>query len=311
MTIPWVTVWGFGAEIKSTKDSLLVRQDGKVTRYPFDEVSHLLIAGGHSLNTAVLERLAERRIPVSFFDVHGKPVGGLYGEGGPRLSAAQREIPVHKFAMATIQDSLGERMRFLNELAESDPSGLFYKGELDILNAARDELNFLVTLPEIGRVFSFTKAMYYEILSRAVPQTLGYRRRVLPPYLDPVNAMFSHGYAVLYATFTLACTGAGLDLSRGALYGVVEPVPGGGGACVLDLMEPAMVPMVDRVIVKMAAGGALEGRYEAAGRCILSEELKTEFTSRLHEAINPALIEENVQRYAGAVKNGGDVVLHY
>jgi CRISPR/Cas system-associated endonuclease Cas1 len=74
-----------------------------------------------------------------------------------------------------------------------------------------------------------------------------------------VNAMFSHGYAVLYATFALACTGAGLDLSRGALYGVVEPVPGGGGACVLDLMEPAMVPMVDRVIVKWQPGELLRG----------------------------------------------------
>ena len=311
MTVPWVTVWGFGAEIKSTKDSLLVRQDGKVTRYPLDEVSHLLIAGGHSLNTVVLERLTERGIPVSFFDVHGKPVGGLYGGGGPRLSAAQRGIPVHKFAMATIQASLGERMRFLNELAESDPAGLFYKGELEVLNAARDELNFLITLPEIGRLFSFTKAMYYEILSRAVPQTLEYHRRVLPPYPDPVNAMFSHGYAVLYATFTPACIGAGLDLSRGAFYGEIEQAPGGRGACVLDLMEPATISMVDRVVVKMAAEGVLDGGYELAGRCILSEELKTEFSSRLHEAINLASIEDNVQRYAETVKNGGDVILHY
>ena len=309
--IPWVTVRGYGAEIKSTKDSLLVRQNGKMTRYPLDEVSHLLIAGGHTLSTSALGHLAEHHIPVSFFDDHGKPLGGLYGEKGPSLAAAQKEIPIHKFAMGTIQASLGERMRFLNELAESDPSGLFLKGELDILNASRDELNFLITLPEIGRVFSFTKAMYYEILSRAVPKDLGYHRRVRPPYPDPVNVMFSHGYMVLYALFSLACTGAGLDLDRGALYGEIEPVFGGRGACVLDLMEPAMVPMVDRVIVKMAAGGLIDKEYENAGRCILSEELMRMFNERLHESMNTAVIEENVQRYAATVKDGGDLVLHY
>ena len=68
--------------------------------------------------------------------------------------------------------------------------------------------------------------MYYEILSRTLPKTLGFLRRTQPPFMDLVNVMMSHGYAVMYATFAVACTGAGLDLSRGALYGEIVPVIG-------------------------------------------------------------------------------------
>jgi hypothetical protein len=35
------------------------------------------------------------------------------------------------------------------------------------------------------------------------------------------------------------------------------------------------------------------------------------FNERLHESMNTAVIEENVQRYAATVKDGGDLVLHY
>ena len=309
--IPWVTVWGYGSEIKATRDSLLIRRKGGLTRYALDDMRHLLIAGGHTLHTSVLERLAERGVAVSFFTAHGKPVGGLYGRGAPSLAAAQREIPVHKFAMASIRSSLDERLRYINELAESDPEGLYFKGEFDILQAAREELEFLITLPEIGRAFSLTKTMYYEIIGRMIPKELGYRRRSTPPFTDPVNVMMSHGYAVLYANFALACTGAGLDLSRGALYGQIVPAAGGRSGCVLDLMEPATVSMVDRVIIRMAMEGRLNGAYELTNRCLLSDELKEEFMKRLHGSIDSALIEENVSRYAESVKDGREILFHY
>lgn len=309
--IPWVTVWGYGSEIKATRDSLLIRRKDGLTRYALDDMRHLLIAGGHTLHTSVLERLAERGVAVSFFTAHGKPVGGLYGRGAPSLAAAQREIPVHKFAMASIRSSLDERLRYINELAESDPEGLYFKGEFDILQAAREELEFLITLPEIGRAFSLTKTMYYEIIGRMIPKELGYRRRSTPPFTDPVNVMMSHGYAVLYANFALACTGAGLDLSRGALYGQIVPAAGGRSGCVLDLMEPATVSMVDRVIIRMAMEGRLNGAYELTNRCLLSDELKEEFMKRLHGSIDSVLIEENVSRYAESVKDGREILFHY
>ena len=58
----WVTVWGFGADIRAAGDTLFVREKGKSTadRYPLNEVSHLIIAGDNILRTAVIEKCQEK-----------------------------------------------------------------------------------------------------------------------------------------------------------------------------------------------------------------------------------------------------------
>ena len=52
-------------------------------------------------------------------------------------------------------------MRYLHELSEKNPS-LYLKGEFEIIAGARSELEFLITLPELARVFTLTKMMYYD-----------------------------------------------------------------------------------------------------------------------------------------------------
>ena len=307
--IPWVTVWGFGASVSATKNTLIVTQNGKTTHYPLDEISHLLIAGGHNLQTSAVIRLRERDIPVSFFDAHGKPLGTLSTTGEPELKARQKNLPAHKFALSLINASIDTRMILLHELSGKREGGIFYKGELEILTKTQDELKYLVTMQEFWRVFSLNKNMYYEILSRAVPERLGYRRLKNPPYTDPVNVLFSIGYSVLYADAAVACRGAGLDLSTGALFGSIEPCK--SGACVYDIIEAAKPTMVDRVVLDLASEGAIEKNYETGARCFLSDELLSTFYKRLMKSVSRTVLEDNVKRYADAVKGLCDPVFRF
>lgn len=299
--LPWVTVWGFGSEIKTTRDSLLVSHKGKTERYSLDEIRHVIICGNHNLKTSAVETFSKKDIAVSFFDVHGNPTGMLYSGKEPALSQHQKNLPVHKFALTSIMYSIEARMRLLHEYSEKIEGGIYYKGEFEILSGARAELDYLITLAELGRVFSLTKNMYYEILSRAVPEELGFHRRVKAPYSDPVNALLSHGYAVLYADISTSCIGAGLDLTKGALFGEIEPVGNGKMPCVLDILEPASVYMVDKIVVDLAREGKINGQYETNQRCILSDELLAEFNKRLMSSINHEIISANVKHYADAV----------
>jgi CRISPR-associated endonuclease Cas1 len=303
MPVPWVTVWGYGADIRATRDTLTVRRNGQTEKHRLSDVSHLLIAGGHTLHTASLRHLLACRIPVSFFDVHGKPAGRLSvpGKNPYPLESVQKHAPPHRFAMAVITASLKARMLFLHELAERSPDGLFYQGEFEILTEAANEIAYLVTLQEISRVFSLTEAMYYEVLSRAVPKDLGYRRRIKPPYMDPVNAMFAHGYAVLYATAAVAVEGAELDPSIGIL-------PDSEGL-VFDLMEAAKTPMVDRVVIGMA--DCLQDGYDLNLRCVLSEEVMAELNRRLAESVNGQRIAGNVQAFRKALEDGDEWSLRF
>ncbi len=77
---------------------------------------------------------------------------------------------------------------------------LFYEGELEFLQKSREELAFLIKLDEIRRLHRLVSDMYYEIISRSLPPDLGFRRRGTRPHTDPVNAMLSFGYAMLFGT---------------------------------------------------------------------------------------------------------------
>lgn len=305
----WVTVWGFGADITAAGDTLFVREKGKSTadRYSLNEISHLIIAGDNILHTAVIEKCQEKNIPISFFDIRGNPAGCLFMEN-PRLSAAQDAVSAHVYAKAVIESSLAARMRHLHELAEQH--GEFYrKGEVEILMQARNELEYLITLPELARVYTLTKDMYYEIISRAVPQELGCRRRTEDVFADPVNTLFSIGYAALYATVNAACRGAGLDTKKSSFF--KKHIPCRGDPCVCEIMEPALVPMVDRIVIQMAEQGLLDGAVRSGKRWIFPEKTKAVFSARLKESIDCLCIEANVKAYAEAVMAGKAPEFHY
>jgi len=301
--VPWVIVWGYGANIRATRGTLTIREGSSRRSYPLSSIRHLLIAGGHTFETAAVAHLTANKISVSFFDVHGEPTGMVRPLGYPAcpLRSAQKNIPVHRFAMSVIVSSLQSRMRYLNELGSGREDGLYYKGELEILTDASCELEFLITLPELARIFSLTRNMYYEILSRVAAPELGYRRREKPPYQDPINAMFAHGYAVLYASTAVSVIGAGLDPEIGSLYGPVIPPKMNRSVCVMDIMEPLMTPMVDRVAMDMVQEGIVAGQYEISSRCLLSENLMKEYNHRLASSIDSDALDRAVAEYADAV----------
>ena len=266
--IPWVTVWGYGSDINAKGKTLFVRNKRCNTpaRYQLDSVSHLLIAGNHVLHTEVIEKCSAGNIPISFFDIHGNPMGTLCLHEKPHLIDAQQDIPVHLFALSMITSAIEARMRFLHDLSEGKED-IYYRGEFDIMNQTRSELNYLITIPELSRAFTLTRDMYYEILSRAVPKNLGYRRRNEGTPKDPVNLLFSIGYAMLYARIEIACMGAGLDPNIGSIYG--KEIPCSRGACVREIMEPAMVSVVDRAVIQIAQEGWLSDAIRLGEHYIL------------------------------------------
>jgi len=306
---PWVTVWGYGADISATHNTLLVREKGVSVpaRYSLNEVSHLLIAGDNVLHTSAVLKCAEHNIPISFFDIRGRPSSTLQKPLSLRHSSPDL-APSHTSAKSMIESSIEARMRFLHELAEIH-ADLYRMGEFDIIAGARAELDYLITLPELARIFTLTKNMYYEIISRVVPAELGYHRRVEGISPDPVNMLFSKGYAALYATVQTACIGAGIDLSRSSIYGKVIPCT--GSPCVREIMEPAMVPMVDRIVIDIASNVDLSMAYQQESRWVIPDMVEETYYRRLSTSIDVACIEANVGAYLNAIREGSPPEYHY
>jgi CRISPR-associated endonuclease Cas1 len=290
--VPWLPVLGNGGHIKATTHELVIAYGNKTQRYPIQEVKHLLVVGGHTLHTSAVTNLLKAGAVITFFDVDGTPVGHLspYGyQPDERVRRAQEQASPHRFAQSLATASLQSRLLLLEELYGLTGQDIFYAGELDFLYQAREELAASVTMDELRRLSRLTSDMYYEILSRTLPPELGFRRRAGRPYQDPVNAMFSLGYAMLYGNCSVSLIGAHLNLDHGMLH--VGP-----GSLVYDLMEPLKATMVDRTVLRFVRSGITDKDYERSEkRCYLDANFSSRLVAALRESIDQSRIDAQVR----------------
>jgi CRISPR-associated protein Cas1 len=305
---PWISVSGFGAHIKSTARSLIIQKKNTIEEYPLDDVKSLLVVGGHTIHSAAILNLIRHGACISFFEADGTPAGTICPPALTGLSEIydlQKKIPRQRFAIALAQASVQARLFCMEREEEQKNLRLFYEGELEFLQKSRDELSFLIRLEEIRRLHRLISDMYYEIMSRSLPAELGFRRRSTRPHMDPVNAMLSLGYAMLFGNCTVAAAGARLDADSGLLHD-------GKNSLIYDLIDPLKPGMVDTVVFALAREGLKEGDFELTpGRCILADDLVREMTGRLHASISLDTINRQVLGLADALRTGSSFTVLY
>ncbi|MDD4566341.1 CRISPR-associated endonuclease Cas1 [Methanoculleus chikugoensis] len=291
-TEPWLPVFGYGGHIKATTQELIIARGSNTRRYPLQTVKHLLIVGGHTLHTSAVTNLLKAGAAITIFDIDGTPVGYLYPYGyrpDEAVRLAQERAGPHRFAQPLARAALQSRLLLLEELYDQTGHDIFYAGELDFLYQAREELSASVTMENLRRLSRLTADMYYEILSRTLPPELGFRRRTSRPYLDPVNAMFAFGYAMLYGNCCVSVVGAHLDPNLGMLHE-------GAGSFVHDLIEPQKASMVDRAVIRFAREEISSGDYECGEkRCYLGSDISARLSAALRDSIDQARIDAQVR----------------
>jgi CRISPR-associated protein Cas1 len=298
--VPWLTVSGYGAHIKSTPTQLIIQRKGEIQNHPLRSVHHLVIAGGHTIHTSAIINLLKAGGAISFLDQDSNPVGFLHPplrHPDEEVKAVQKMAPAHRYALAIAIGAIQARILRLEKLGEGSSWEILYQGELEFLHTSLREMEFLVKLDEVRRLFSLTTDMYYEILSRTLPPDLGFKRRTRRPHQDPVNAMLSFGYAMLFSRCMQAVSGANLDPDLGMLHE-------GTGSFVYDLIEPLKPGMVDDVVFEIARKGLMEGDYEYGDRrCHLSEGLIERLLARLYSSVNSEEIDDMVARFRDSLLN--------
>lgn len=299
--VDWVVVPGSGAHIRSGPDRLVISQYGRVTEYDLEHLSHLLLAGRHTIQTATIARLVRRGVRISFLDPDGETVGVVRGDGEReqgRLARLQELLPSHNIALSIAAYTAHQRLGLLGELDVG-----FLSGELDVLRQLIAELPNLIRLKELRRAHRLIGDMYYEIVGRSLPAELGFRRRTRPPYLDPVNALLSLSYGILSAGILASCVGARLDPSIG-------PLTEGEHALVQDLGDCFRTEMVDRTLFFLLREGLRSTAFDrSAVGCQLSEALVQEVSRHLRRSIDQARIDRQVMQYIGVLEGDHEFVV--
>ena len=305
---PWLLVSGFGTHIKSTQTTLIIRKKNSIEEYPLDSIKNLLVIGGHTISSSTITNLVKKGAYITFFEPDCTPIGIIrpFGDkNDTEIHRIQQAVPRHRFAIAIAQAAIKSRLFAIERIQEMQNSSLFYEGEQQFLHSSEQELQYLIKLDEIRRLHRLTADMYYEIMSRNIPPDFGYRRRTIRPQSDPVNAMLSFGYAMLFGNCCVSLIGARLDPDSGLLYE-------GRGSLVQDLIEPLKADMIDRVVYQIARESLTLSDFEQTpGKCMLSDDLIHQMIGFFHSSIDNKKIDEMVYTLYHAMMNASEFIIRY
>lgn len=295
ITIPWHSVFGFGAHIKASSTTLSIRQKSDFREIPLEKVGHLLLVGGHNLHTSAVSHLLKQNSSISFFDADASPLGILhpYGESScGEMENLQRKTPVYHAASEILRSSVKSKMNLIDEVMKEAGRVLFYEGEYELFLKSLEDVEYLVKIDELRRLQRLISDMYYEVVSRGLNPIHGFKRRTKRPHNDPVNAMLSIGYAMLFGNVSVSVAGSYMNPD----YGVLSE---GGGSLINDLMGPLKAGMVDSAVFRVSREYLSPEYYETGTkRCHLREDLTSVLSDCLHKSIDQKRIDMVVSSYA-------------
>ena len=228
---------------------------------PIREISKILLYGNIHLTTPVISTCLTRQIPVVFLSQSGKYKGHLWSADGGEITSefaqferrndenfrleTARSLVRGKLQNSKILLLRLNRKRRVRQVAEAIGS----------LNANLRSLWMAQTVDQIRGLEGTSAAQYFPALGRLV-QVEAFRmtKRTRRPPTDPINALLSFGYTLLYNHVLSLILVEGLNPYIGNLHRSDRKET----HLAFDLMEVFRSPVVDSLVLRLVNQGIIK-----------------------------------------------------
>lgn len=309
-----------GAVVRLSSHSLLVcKGKEKLAQMPLIRLEAVLLFGPVQITTQAMEALLEEGIEVAFLTLSGKLRGRLHSISAKnvfvRLAQYERALDdefVLQTAKIIVRAKLSHAEKLLVRYAarlEDEQLGQ----SLAAIKAARRRVERVQSVGSLMGVEGGAAAAYFRAFGRLIHGDFTFHERSRRPPKDPVNALLSLGYTLVFNELFALAAAHGLDPYLGFLHGAAYGRP----SLALDLEEEFRAPVVDRFVLKLINRRILQPQHFAPGAdggVYLTAEGRTLFFSHYEKLLRGAagerkeislrdLLKRQVRRMASAIKN--------
>ncbi len=241
--------------------ALLVQRKGRLQvsretlgsrEFAWPDLESIVLVGRHRISSGVIQQALRHDVPVHFADQRGHYLGRLVAEHGSDdghalllAQAGQWRDPDERLRLAVplIQARLHNQREILRQRARRQPA-LAHAGA-DIARLAEQAAG----ARDLARLRGYEGAAtrcYYGALAQHLPNGFAFNGRNRRPPRDPINALLSLGYTVLYTHAITLLHSLGLEPRIGFLH----ESRGRHAALASDLIEP-LRHIVERLVWAM------------------------------------------------------------
>lgn len=258
-----------GTFIGMTSRGVSISEKGKViAQHHADNLSHVVVTGkGVSLSSNFISYCMERKIPIDFFDHHGKHIGSvvtpkyIQSTLWAKQSNANKELK-NTIALGIIEGKIKNQhalLKYFNKYHKNQYPGL--QPKIKEMEQAISDFKRWKRNANVGDGEFVTKLMGHEaqvairywdyIRELIADDDVVFERREHQGATDLTNSMLNYGYAILYARVWQALLAARLNPFDSLIHATQEGKP----TLAYDLIEIFRSQVVDRMVIGLIQKG--------------------------------------------------------
>ena len=240
-----------GATIQRRSGQFLVCKGAEVLQnIPETHVRQFVLFGNVNITTPAVGFCLDKQIDVVFLTQGGRFRGRLNGDGGKSAELRSRQYErAHdpEFCLAQARAIVAGKISNLISFARRQNDVRSAEQDLRGLRKAVESARQARSVETLLGIEGSASASYFKLLGSWVPKPWRFGKRIAHPHGDPINAMLSLGYTLLYNRMTSHLNVMGLDPYQGFFHTVRY----GHAALASDLIEEFRAPIADGLVLKL------------------------------------------------------------
>lgn len=268
---------------------------------PIEDVDALWSFGELDLNSRVLNFLAQKRIPIHFFNYYGYYSGSFYPreylQAGFLLVRQVRHYSSNIKRLKISKELIGAALHnILRNLRYRDARGIDLLAETEIVQTEVLRLAAVKTINELMACEGRARTAYYRAFEKIIRRDVEFKKRVRRPPDNMVNALMSLANGLVYSACLTQIYRSQLDPTVSFLH-----EPGFRRfSLALDLAEVFKPILADKLIFRLFNNGQLSEKHFAQDLncCYLKESgrkiVLSEWDARLKTTIEHRRLKRKV-----------------
>jgi len=285
-----------GGVLSHSNNRLIVKKgEDKLIDVPAIKIKQILVYGQCSITTPAIDFCLKAGIPVCFLSNHGSYYGRL-------MPPTAKQVMLQQKQFACIEDR-----NFALRIAKSFVSGKIHNQRILLQRRQRKlkdpaleaAVQFLAdmlvkceqasNLDELRGYEGTSSAQYFGVFGSLLDSEFSFSKRIKFPPTDPVNAMFSFGYALLFQNVYSLVEAHGLHPYCSYLHALRDGHP----ALVSDLMEEFRAPVVDSIVIYLINSHIIKSsdfrQDSPTDKCLLTDEARRTYIQHFENKMQSAI----------------------
>ncbi len=239
-----------GSVLRKEGERIVVEKDDQVLLdIPAAKVESVLCFGNVQFTTQAVHLLFRHGVEMALFTSHGRLLGQLTSSFPKNIELRQAQYRRHDdeaftlpLARTIVRAKLANGFEVLKHFRHNHPE-VDLTREIEQLETSVASVEAQSDLASLLGVEGYGARIYYEGFSRMIRKSFRFTGRVKHPPTDPVNALLSLGYTMVYKEIGALLDGVGFD----PFLGFFHQPRHGHATLASDLLEEFRAPLVDRL----------------------------------------------------------------